>query len=1256
MATFVPLHVHSQYSILDASASIADLAQKAASFGMPALALTDHGNLFGAVEFYKACKEVKVKPIIGIELYVAPTSRLEKSKIIGFPSAFHLTLLAKDRKGYQNLCKLSSIGYLEGFYYNPRVDEETLKKYSEGLICLSGCQNSRLSYAILNGNEEIIKACVDWYQGLFGEDYYFELQRHRMSEADIQADGMFQEAWLLQRHHDFIKKQEKINTALIGMASQYKIPLVATNDSHYIERDDWRAHEVLINIQSGEPCEIWEKDAYGNPKFRVPNPKRETYPSHECYFKSPQQMRELFQDVPESIASTLAIAEKCHVDIDFKTKHYPVYLPPTLLSQKSSYTKEEQALAVEQFLWSLCEEGIQKRYTPERLAKVQEIYPGKDPMEVVRKRLDEEMTVIVPKGMADYLLIVWDFINWAKSSGIPVGPGRGSGAGSIVLYLIGVTDIEPLRFHLFFERFINPERISYPDIDVDICMDRRGDVIAYTLDKYGKDSVAQIITFGTMKAKMTIKDVGRVLSVPLTKVNEIAKLVPEDLNITLEKALEKDPDLRQLYETDSETAKILDLGKKLEGSIRNTGIHAAGIIISGQPLTQLIPLCNAKDSDMPVTQFSMKPVEAVGMLKVDFLGLKTLTAVKMCVDAIQASSGQVIDWVDLPLDDKATFDLLNQGKTMGIFQLESGGMQDLARQLHLDKFEEIIAVGALYRPGPMDMIPSFINRKHGREPIEIDHPWMKDILGETYGIMVYQEQVMQIASKLANFSLGEGDVLRRAMGKKDMDQMAQQREKFRLGAAQNGIDETTSMLVFDKMEKFASYGFNKSHAAAYGYLSYVTAYFKANYPREWMAALMTCDRDDLSKVAKFIRECQSMEIPILPPDVNESGDTFVATPQGIRFAISGIKGVGTGVVEAIVHERKRGGPFKSLYQLFKRIDSKKIGKKVVESMVEAGCFDFTGWSRDELIQSIEPIYDAAAKEQKEHSRGIISLFSLMGESTEDQFLKPPIALRKRSKQEVLRKEKELLGFFLTGHPMDDYLPILQRLSCVPLRRVMDMPHDTVFRSAFIVESVQVKVSAKSQKKFAILMISDGIERAELPVWSDLFEEKSHLLMENQLLYAVLQIDRKEESVNFSCRWLDDLTRADEAMIESCDRAYDKAKQQAARFAHIKSAQSAQSAKKAAEKGPEKKEEKKVPKKAQQLSIKMDADKTRLSDIIKMKNLFAEHRGDVPVTIDFHSGDVSIAQMEIDSRWGVNVEKDVQDQLKKITSVLALDLR
>jgi len=716
-------------------------------------------------------------------------------------------------------------------------------------------------------------------------------------------------------------------------------------------------------------------------------------------------------------------------------------------------------------------------------------------------------------------------------------------------------------------------------------------------------------------------------------------LVPEDLNITLDKALEKDPDLRRMYESDEEAKRVLDIGRKLEGSIRNTGIHAAGIIISGEALMNLIPICNSKDSDMPVTQFSMKPVELVGMLKVDFLGLKTLTAITACVLSIKENTGRTIDWVNLPLDDKPTFDLLNQGKTLGIFQLESGGMQDLSRNLHLDKFEEIIAVGALYRPGPMDMIPSFINRKHGKEAIDYDHPWMKDILSETYGIMVYQEQVMQIASKLARYSLGEGDVLRRAMGKKDLVQMAQQREKFRLGATENGISDDVSMRVFDKMEKFASYGFNKSHAAAYGYLSYVTAYFKANYPREWMAALMTCDSDDLSKVAKFIREGQNMGIAILPPDINEAGQTFVATSKGIRFAMSGIKGVGSGVVDAIINERRRGGPFTGLYQFCKRIDTKRVGKKVIEDLVDAGCFDFTGWSRDALKQSVDPMFETASQEQKETSAGIMSLFALMGDTAEARFSKPPDLKLRRSVMEILLKEKELMGFFLTGHPMDGHKDILKRLSCVPLSHIGAAASEAVFRCAFIVEGVQVRFSSKSQKKFAIMNISDGIDQYELPIWPELYEEKSHLLLENKLLYAVLQVEKKEDELRLNCKWLDDLTQANEAMVEACDQALDKAKFQSKRFAN-------KGAPKADAKPKVESKPKVEPVKEGPCVLKVDADAVKLSHILLLKRLFEKHRGTQPVQIDFMVGERAIAAVQIDAAWGVTqspeFHKDLSD--------------
>jgi DNA polymerase-3 subunit alpha len=1221
---YIPLHVHSQFSILNSTASIEDLVEKAKGGSLSALALTDEGNMYGAIEFYKACREAKIKPIIGCELHLAPGSRLDKKRIPGTPAGFPLILLAKNKQGYQNLCKLSSLAHLEGFYYTPRIDKALLSQHAEGLICLSGPLQGLIPYLIMQGKEKELLQEVEWFQQVFKDDFYFELQRHPMSEDDISRDGMDKEGWLLQNYRDYVRNQEIVIQKLVELGKQLNIRCVATNGVHYLERSDWKAHEILMNIQSGEPCEIWERDSQGNPKNRVLNPKRQVYFSHELYLKTPAQMAQLFADLPDAIAATVDIADKIDLTLDFKARFYPVFTPP------EGITKED-------YLKALCKEGISKRYTPDRLAKVQEKYPDKDPMQVVTDRLAYELDIIISKGMGDYILIVHDFISWAKNRGIPVGPGRGSGAGSIILFLIGITDIEPLRFNLFFERFINPERISYPDVDVDICMDRRGEVIDYTVQKYGKDKVAQIITFGTMKAKMAIKDVGRVLSMPLPKVNAIAKLVPEDLGITLDKALE-DPDLKKAYESDREVQELIDIARRLEGSVRNTGIHAAGLIISGDPLTDRIPVCTAKDSEILVTQFSMKPVEAVGMLKIDFLGLKTLTSIQKTVEAIRASHGKEIDWVNLPLEDKTTFHLMNQGKLNGIFQMESTGMQELARQLHIDKFEEIIAVVALYRPGPMEMIPSFISRKHGKESIEIDHPLMKDVLTETYGIMVYQEQVMQIASLLASYSLGEGDVLRRAMGKKDREEMAGQREKFRTGALQKGLDADTAMKIFDKIEKFASYGFNKSHAAAYGYLAYVTAYLKSNYPGAWMAALMTCDRDDVTKVAKLIGESQAMNIPILPPDVNESGKEFVATPKGIRFAMGGIKGVGEGVVEAIIEERSSKGPYRSLFDFCSRIDTKKIGKKTIENLIEAGCFDFTGSNRQAMIGVLEEMYQTAVQKQKEISKGFIDLF---GEAADPVPAAPaPLAETILSKQHLLRREKELLGFYVTGHPLDEFKALIQRLSCVPFAQVGLLEHDAVLRAAFIVDEAQVKVSGKTQKKFAILKISDGTDRLEVPVWPELYEEKGHLLLDNQLLYAILQVDRREGDLKLQCRWLDDLTRADEVMMKHCETAFDQLKVQQKNMARRD------------KKIPPKQEKKEMPGK---LFLKLNADEVRHSHVLHLKKLFRSFPGSSPLVLEFLSSNKTLGHIVVDARWGVSLERELEQELRKLPFLVHINV-
>lgn len=1240
--TWIPLNVHSQFSILDSTASVTALAEKAKNYGMTALGLTDQGNLYGAVDFYKACKAASVKPILGCEIWLAPFSRFEKKRTIGIPNGFPLVLLAKDNIGYRNLCKLSSIGFLEGFYYQPRIDKESLAMHREGLICLSGPVSGRIGHLILQSSEEEVIREIQWFKELFGGDFYFELQRHPMSDEQIRKDGMDKESWLLQNLREHLASQRKVNEKLIEYSKQFDIKCVATNDIHYIEQSDWRAHEILLNIQSGEPCEIWERDSRGNLKNKAPNPKRDTYPTHELYFKSPEQMKELFSDLPEAIEESVRIAEQCKCEIDFKTKHYPVFIAPSL--EGKTYTKKERIKAAEEFLYELCQSRIEKRYTPEKLADVARVCPGKDPLQVVKERFSYEFEILTSKGMSDYMLIVYDFIAWAKGCNIPMGPGRGSAAGSIIAYLTGITDIEPLRFHLFFERFINPERVSYPDIDVDICMDRRQEVIDYVVAKYGKDKVAQIITFGTMKAKMAIKDVGRVLNVPLTKVNEIAALVPEDPTMTLEKAFQIDPELARLMQTDEEARSVLEMAKKAEGSIRNTSTHAAGMIISGSPITDHIPVCTAKDSSMVVTQFAMKPVESVGMLKIDFLGLKTLTSVQKCVAMIECNTGQRIDASNLPLDNKATFDLLNQGRTLGVFQLESGGMQDLAKQLHIDTFEEIIAVGALYRPGPMDMIPSFCNRKHGREEIEIDHPLMKDILSETYGVMVYQEQVMQIASALAGYSLGEGDVLRRAMGKKDRQEMARQRQQFLAGCANKGIDAPTAEKIFDKIEKFASYGFNKSHAAAYAYLSYATAYFKANYPSEWMAALMTCDRDDTTKLSKFIREARSMHIEMLPPDINQAGSEFAAVSGGIRFAMSGIKGVGQAVVDEILAERARGGPFSSLYDFVQRADKTKIGKKTIEVLIEAGCFDFTEWSRDAMRASVDAMYAEASRDQKEASLGVLNLFSLI-DSAEKPFQAPPPVLQPSTRLQILQREKELLGFYLTGHPMDNYKETLRRLSCVPFREFETLPEGAIVRAAFVIETLQVKISNKSQRKFAILTISDGLERFELPIWAEMYEEKIASLRENNLVYAILSVERREGNVSLSCRYLDELASVDELKIKACDECYDRLK-------GLKSEPKWKSAMKEKEKSSAPSIQKET---VSLLKLQLDADRVRLSEILVLKELFREHPGKSPVELHFHSLEKRLGAVHIDSSWGVKVDATFKTKLHELAERLGLQV-
>ncbi|MFA5250252.1 MAG: DNA polymerase III subunit alpha [Parachlamydiales bacterium] len=1222
--SFVPLHVHSQYSILDSTLSLKEIVKKAKEEKFPAIALTDSGNLHGAVDFYKNCKNAELQAIIGCELKVAVGSRLEKKKQTAGPAAFPVVLLVKDKTGYQNLVRLSSLAFSEGFYYYPRIDRELLARYHEGLICLIGSYGSLLARFFYRKEEEAFSEELLFYQNLFQGDLFFELQRHQMTEERLIKEGLKKEAWVLQKYLDFASKEELLLKKLVEVGKEKQIKCLATLDAHYLKPEDWRAHEILLNIQSGEPCEIWEKDRRGMNKGRQPNPKRKIYPSHSFHFPGLEELQKLFSDLPEALENTAEVASRCHFHFDFKTKHYPVFVPPVFEAENQREGLDPSSA----YLYHLCRENLAGRYGEKELQAIRRKHPNRDPGEMVQKRLEEEFLLISSKGLSDYLLIVHDFISWSKGRRIPMGPGRGSVVGSLIAYLIGITEIEPLRFNLFFERFINPERVSYPDIDVDICMERRSEVIDYTIKKYGQQNVAQIITFGTMKAKMAIKDVGRVLSVPLSKVNEMAKLVSDDPNMQLEKALRLDPELKRLCEEDSEAKMIFDAAKTIEGSIRNTSLHAAGVIISAVPVIDKVPVCTAKDAEMLVTQYAMKPVEAVGMLKIDFLGLKTLTSLQKAANLVEKSCGKKINWAGLPLDDARTFDLLNHGRTLGVFQVESGGMQELCKQLHIDRFEELIAVLSLYRPGPMDMIPSFVARKHKREPIEFDHPLMKDILEETYGVMVYQEQVMQIASLLAGYSLGEGDVLRRAMGKKDRQEMEKQREKFVLGCRNNKISQEAAVSIFDKIEKFASYGFNKSHATAYAYLSYATAYFKANFPKEWMAALMTCDRDDLTKVAKFISEAKELGISILPPDINEASAEFTVTSDGIRFAMSGIKGMGGGVVEAICREREKKGAFVSFYDFIVRIDKKQVGKKNIELLVDAGAFDFTGWSRDAMRQGLEKMYEGALKQETERKKGVLSLFQTAAEPQEPRVEKPTSDL------EILQKEKALLGFYLKCHPMDSFHRVLPRLSCTPFADLEKIEGEKLLRLAFAVEQIKIKVSQKNQKKFAILTISDGLHSAEMPLWSDVYERSHDLLKENQLLLAIVLAEKKD-SLKLNCKWIAPLETPLEILIKESDLAFDKLKS-------TKMTSFKRTAKNMETKALYKK-----------ITLYLDVKTLKMSHLLEIKKICLEHPGPAQIELVFCEGENRAAEVQAEAALGLRADETSLALLKRIRALKKL---
>ena len=964
MGDFVHLHIHSEFSLLDGANRIKDLPVRAKELGMDAMAITDHGVMFGSIDFYKACKANGIKPIIGCEVYVAPRTRHDKDAELD-SKYNHLILLAKNNEGYKNLSKLVSLGFTEGFYYKPRIDKEILEKYHENLICCSGCLAGEVSQAILKNDMEEAKNVANWFKNVFGRDYYLEIQ------------------------HNGVREQALVNQKLIQLARELDIPLVATNDAHYLKREDAYNHEVLLCIQTGK---------------RMTDEDRMRFETDELYVKSPDEMKEFFANVPDAIENTVKIAEQCNVEFEFGHTILPNYDVPEGFQTHYDYLKK------------LTDDGIIKRY-------------GEKPSQEIIDRKNYELSVIQKMGYVDYFLIVWGYINYAKTNGIPVGPGRGSGAGSIVAYAIGITDIDPIKYGLIFERFLNPERISMPDFDVDFCYERRQEVIDYVGRKYGQTHVSQIITFGTMSARMVIRDVGRALDVPYADTDKLAKMVPNELHITIKKAMKQNRELRELYEINEEYKKLLDIAMALEGMPRQASTHACGIVITKEPVDTYVPLY-MRDNTVS-TQYIMTTLEELGLLKMDFLGLRTLTVIQDTKDLVKQNRGIDVKF-DEDMNDQKVYKQWQDGASVGIFQFESQGMTNFMKELKPDCLEDIIAGVSLYRPGPMDQIPRYIANKKDPDNAVYTHERLKPILNVTYGCMVYQEQVMQIVRDLAGYSLGRADLVRRAMGKKKLDVMAKEREIFINGqlddegniivpgCVRNGIDAESANRIFDEMAEFAKYAFNKSHAAAYAVLSYQTAYLKTYYPAEFMAAMLNSFLGNLDKIPAYVDECRRLNIEILKPDINKSFTRFTVDGNKIRFGMGSIKNVGIGAVDGIVAERNTNGEFKDFGDFCERIANASVNKKCVESLIKAGAFDSFEQTRRTLMESYEAIIDSIADSTRKSFDGQVSMFDLGGADQEEmKELKYTYrTMPEFTEREILSMEKEMLGLYISGHPLD----------------------------------------------------------------------------------------------------------------------------------------------------------------------------------------------------------------------------------------------
>jgi len=1036
----VHLHLHTQYSLLDGAIRIPDLIARAKDYKMTALAVTDHGNLFGAMEFYSQVQAAGLKPIIGCEVYVAPGSRFQQNNRVGESAYHHLILLAENEKGYRNLCKLVTLGYQEGFYYKPRIDKEILHRHRDGLVCLSGCMSGEVATSVLAGDEKGATKQAKWFLDVFGpERYYLEIQENGLED------------------------QRKVNKGLLRLAKKLDIKVVATNDCHYLDQGDHRAHEILLCIQTGKKLEDVNRMSFGSDQF---------------FFKSPQHMAHDFREVPEALANTRSIAERCSLLLDFDQTYMPRFDPGSGETLRQRFEKDTLAG------YAVRIAGLMER--------------GEVDAEAAKKyeqRLGREIKLIQEMGFSGYFLIVADFIGFAKQNGIPVGPGRGSAAGSLAAYSLGITDIDPIRYDLLFERFLNPERKSMPDIDVDFCMQGRDRVIEYVSQRYGKDNVAQIITFGRMQAKAVVRDVARVLGFPYAEADRIAKLIPDALKMTLDRALKEEPRLREAMDKDPAVADLLTTARALEGLTRHASTHAAGIVISDKPLVEYLPLYVGNNKET-ITQFDMTWVEKIGLVKFDFLGLKTLTAIDQTVKLIEKTSGKKLDIESIPLNDSTTFELLSKGTTLGVFQLESSGMRDVLVKFKPSVFEDLIAILALYRPGPLEsgMVDDFINRKHGRTPIEYPLPQLEPILKETYGVIVYQEQVMSIATRLADYSLGDADLLRRAMGKKKPQEMAVQKSRFEKGAVKNGIDPDKASYIFELMEKFAGYGFNKSHSAAYAMVTYQTAYLKTHYSAEFMAAQLSCDAGNTDKITLYISECRDMGIEVLPPHVNKSFQDFHVVDGKIVFGLGAVKNVGENAVTSIIEARNEGGPFCTLQDFTRRVDLRKVNKKVVESLIKCGAFDNLGPSRRAMFEGLDSVLEQAASFQREKSEGQFNLFATECEpGTNGNLTDTPIPeLAEWDTQTKLAQEKEIMGFYVTGHPLMEFSDLIKKFTNATSENLALIPPSAPARLAGLIGKIK-EITTRKGDRMAFVSLEDLRGVTEVTVFSDLYRANLDLL-------------------------------------------------------------------------------------------------------------------------------------------------------------------